>query len=196
MDGPAQDAPVADSLAPMREMTQKAVPPSPPAPAPGAQQDNAAASEAGEGAGAGGPGLRKSSGLVTDANGVVLAEHLRKSSDPRIEAISLSQARRRSVDNPFFQKTEEDLRMEQLGDMMKGGAKPALLPCALSLTPFADDLDAMYTSDQLPSVADLCDKDTDVTELKKKPSLLDTRCWCWTGAVWKGKELVLAVCAI
>ena len=121
-------------------------------------------------------GLRRSSSVVTDASGVVMAENLRKSSDPRLEAISLSQAHRRSVDNPFFQKTEEDLRMEQLADLMK------------------DDLDNLYTSDELPRVADVVDELVPLNELKlsaKSGTLLDSRAWGWSGAVWKEYRIAL-----
>lgn len=50
---------------------------------------------------------------------VLEAASLRASGDPRMEAVSLSVGRKRSVDNPFFQKTEDDLRLEQLADLMK-----------------------------------------------------------------------------
>ena len=70
--------------------------------------------------------------------------------------------RRRSLSNPFFQRTEEDVRKEALADQMK------------------DDLEKLYTSDQLPAAASLV-----VVGGKEGEELGETlhasSLWCWTG---------------
>jgi hypothetical protein len=46
-----------------------------------------------------------------------------------------------------------------------------------------DDLEKLYTSDQLPSVSALACPLT--SEGASGPKLLKTRMWCWSGAIWK-----------
>lgn len=73
--------------------------------------------------------------------------------------------RRRSTSNPFFQRTEEDVRQQKLAELMK------------------DDLEKLYTSDQLPSAGSLGSAMAEASDL----ALFSTKLWTWNSTlnVWQ-----------
>ncbi len=83
----------------------------------------------------------------------------RSNMDP-IAAVQ-SAGRRRSLSNPFFQRTEEDVAKEAKADQMK------------------DDLEKLYSSDKLPAAAGLAVALAPGEEMGEK--LHSTRLWAWSG---------------
>jgi hypothetical protein len=69
--------------------------------------------------------------------------------------------KRRSLSNPFFQRTQEDLEKEAKADQMK------------------DDLEKLYTNDQLPAAASLSVAPKEGEDMGEK--LYSAALWCWTG---------------
>ena len=65
--------------------------------------------------------------------------------------------------------------MEQLAEMMK------------------DDLDRMYTTDELPAVTDLMTKDGRKKSGESEPveCFLKTKAWFWSGSLWKEQAMEL-----